>query len=468
MRQIDIHKSDAMGRQPIWSLLARFSGPAIISMTTASTYNMVDAMWVGRLGSNSLAALVVAFPVMLLFMSISIGSGIGASSLISRNLGAGRHEQANQIAGNAISLSLIIGMLMAAVCLPLMEPILRLLGASEAVMPAAQKYLFIIAAFSIFDSFGLVIGTIIRAGGSPTFPSVVYVIASVSNIILDPFMIFGWGPFPAMGVQGAAIATVTSRGIAALIFVIYILRGKTAYNLHPSCFIPRLKILAEIYRIGLASIVRMSAASIVLALANRTAISYGEDKLAVLGVMNRIGSFAFMPCIGLSQGMLPLVGYNYGAGKHNRVGEVVVKAGLLSIAWGIMCAAISLLLPRQVMSIFNSNPAFLDTGQRAMVIFALSFFSIGLQSVLGSFFQGLGRGMASLVLASSRQVIFLLPALLILPRYFGLTGLWTSFPAADTLAITLCLIWTIFECRHLGIRLRLRYPENGKEQATSN
>ena len=460
MKQADGHRSDVMGRQPIWSLLARFSGPAIISMTMASTYNMVDRMWVGRIGYNELAALTAAFPVMLLFMSISIGTGMGASSLIARSLGAGKREQANRVAGTAITLSLIIGILMAAICLPLLEPILKQMGASDAVMPMAKKYLFIIAAFSIFDSFMLVIGTIIRAGGSPTFPSVVFVAASVINMILDPFLIFGWGPFPAMGVQGAAIATVTARGIGALIFVIYLLRGKIAYHLHPRNFIPRLKILAEIYRIGLASIVRMSAAAVVLALANRTAIQFGEDKLAVLGVMGSVASFAFMPSIGLSQGVLPLVGYNHGAGKNNRVGEVVVKAGLLSLGWGIMCAIIGLLLPRQIMALFNSDPGFLDTGQRAMRIFALSFFSIGLQYTLSAFFQGLGRGIPSLVLTSARQIIFLLPALLILTRYFGLTGLWASFPTADGLAITLCLVWTTYEFRRLKIPFKLRYPHN--------
>jgi Na+-driven multidrug efflux pump len=263
-----------------------------------------------------------------------------------------------------------------------------------------------------------------------------------------------------MGVQGAAIATVTARGIGALIFVIYLLRGKIAYHLHPRNFIPRLKILAEIYRIGLASIVRMSAAAVVLALANRTAIQFGEDKLAVLGVMGSVASFAFMPSIGLSQGVLPLVGYNHGAGKNNRVGEVVVKAGLLSLGWGIMCAIIGLLLPRQIMALFNSDPGFLDTGQRAMRIFALSFFSIGLQYTLSAFFQGLGRGIASLVLTSARQIIFLLPALLILTRYFGLTGLWASFPTADGLAITLCLVWTAYEFRRLKIPFKLRYPHN--------
>ncbi|MCK5429005.1 MAG: hypothetical protein KAI94_06010, partial [Anaerolineales bacterium] len=157
---------------------------------------------------------------------------------------------------------------------------------------------------------------------------------------------------------------------------------------------------------------------------------------------------------------LPLVGYNHGAGKNNRVGEVVVKAGLLSLGWGIMCAVIGLLLPRQIMALFNSDPGFLDTGQRAMRIFALSFFSIGLQYTLSAFFQGLGRGIASLVLTSARQIIFLLPVLLILSRYFGLTGLWASFPTADGLAITLCLVWTTYEFRRLKIPFKLRYPHN--------
>jgi len=464
MKQADGHRSAVMGQKPIWSLLLRFSGPAIISMTMASTYNMVDKMWVGRIageaGLQSLAALQAAFPWMLLFMSISIGTGMGASSLISRSLGAGQRQQANRIAGNAITLSAIIGVLMMVICLPLLEPILRMSGASEEVMPIAKQYLFIIAAFSIFDSFMLVIGTVIRAGGSPTFPSVVFVTASVINIILDPFLIFGWGIFPALGVQGAATATVAARGIGALIFLIYLLRGKMAYHLRPSYFMPKLKILAGIYRIGIASIVRMSAAAAVLMLANTAAKPFGDDKVAVLGVLGSIATFAFLPSIGLSQGVLPLVGYNYGAKKYNRVGEVVVKAGLLSLGWGIMCAIVGILLPRQIMSLFNSDPSFLDAGQQAMRIFAISFFSIGLQNTLSAFFQGLGRGIASIVLSSARQVIFLLPALLILTHYFELTGLWASFPTADTLAIILCLVWTAYEFKHLKIPFKLRYPHN--------
>ncbi len=458
MKQVHGHKSEIMGQRPIWRLLARFSGPAIISMTTQSTYNMVDRIWVGKMGYDGLAALQASFPWMLLFMSISIGTGMGAASLISRKLGSGQKEEANQVAGNAITLSLIIGIVMAVICLPLLEPILSMSGASEAVMPLARQYLFIIAAFSVFDSFMLVMGTVIRAGGSPIFPSVVFVTASVINIVLDPFLIFGWGIFPALGVQGAAIATVAARGIGALIFLIYLLKGKMAYHLHPGCFILKLKILAEIYRIGLASIVRMSAAAVVLMLANAIARPFGDEKVAVLGVMNSIATLAFMPSIGLSQGVLPLVGYNYGAKKYSRVGEVVVKAGLLSFGWGVMCAIIGLSLPRQIMSVFNSDPGFLDTGQWAMLIFALSFFSIGLQHILSAFFQGLGRGIASLLLSSARQVIFLLPALLILTRYFDLTGLWASFPTADTLAIILCLVWTAYEFRHLKIPFKMRYP----------
>ena len=459
MRRFDDHRSASMGHQSIWKLLGRFAGPSIISMTTASTYNMVDAMWVGRLGSNALAALVVAFPLMLLFMSIGIGTGIGASSLISRNLGMGNRDEANHVAGNSITISVIIGLLMAAICLPIIEQILRLLGSSDLIMPEAKSYLSIIIAFSVIESFLLVIGTIIRSGGSPIFPSVVYVIASVLNMIIDPVFIFGWGPLPAMGISGAAVATVIARSIGALIFIVYLASGKSSYRFSPKCFLPSIKIIVEIYRIGFASIVRMSAASIVMALANRIAISFGEDKLAVLGVLNRIASFSFMPTIGLGQGMMPLVGYNYGAGRNDRVGEVVTKAGWLSLVWGALCAFIAIFFSRWVMSWFNSDPGFLDAGEWAMRIFALSFFSIGLQGILSSFFQGIGRGIASLVLASSRQIIFLLPALLIFTRYFGLIGLWASFPTADLCAVVLTIVWTVYEFRKLKIPFKLQYRD---------
>jgi putative MATE family efflux protein len=300
----------------------------------------------------------------------------------------------------------------------------------------------------------MIVSTIIRAEGSPIFPSVVVVIAAIANIILDPIMIYTLN----MGIAGAAYATVIARTIGSALLVWYFVSGRTTFKFKLRYFIPKLKILFEIYRVGLASIVQMSAASIILMLANWIAIGYSEIHLAVMGVLFRLSSFAFMPSIGLSQGVLPLVGYNYGAKLKDRVGEVIIKAGMAALMLGIGCALIALVIPTELMSLFNSDPEFLALGETATRIFAIGFISIGLQNVLGSFFQGLGRGVASLVVASARQIIFLLPAILILPKIWDDTGLWISFPLANTLAIIMTLVWTAYEFKHLGIRFRLGYP----------
>ncbi|MFC1951279.1 MATE family efflux transporter [Chloroflexota bacterium] len=466
MKQAGRHKSDSMGQQSIWRLLFRFSGPAIVSMTVASTYNVVDRIWVGRIpgeeGLQSLTALGYVFPVMMAFMAILIGTGVGSASLISRRLGAGDKRGANRIAGITITMTIVLGILMTAVVLPNMDGILRLIGAGDAtpydakVLQLAKNYLSIIATFAFVNAFSLTVGSIIRAEGSPTFPSVVMIIAALTNIALDPIFIHVLD----MGVKGAATATVIARSVSVVLFIYYFISAKTSFRLKARSFLPNIRILAQIYKVGLASIVRMSAFSFVTILANRIATSFSTDHVAVLSVLFTISSFAIMPCMGLGQGMLPLVGYNYGASLKERVGEVVSKASVIALLWGIMCTLLALLIPTQLVSLFNSDPEFLIIGTKAIRIFAIAFFTAGLQIMLSSFFQGLGRGIASLILASSRQIIFLIPAILILPRLFNETGFWYSFPTADLCAITVTLIWTAFEYRRLGIRFHLRYPKN--------
>jgi len=195
-----------MGRAPVWRLLARFSGPTIVSMLVTASYNIVDAIFVGRLGPEALAALAIAFPLMMIFMSIGAGTGIGATSLISRRLGAGDQEGANRVAGVSISLSILIGGLITLVCLPNLEALLRLFGASGPVLPLAMSYLSILVTFQVLNSFLLIIGSIIRAEGSPLFSSGGQIVSALTNIALDPILIFGLGSIPAMGVAGAAAA----------------------------------------------------------------------------------------------------------------------------------------------------------------------------------------------------------------------------------------------------------------------
>jgi putative MATE family efflux protein len=448
--------SEAMGRESIGRLLLRFSGPAVVSMLVGASYNVVDAIFVGRLGPEALAALAIAFPLMLIFMAIGQGTGVGVASVISRRLGAGDPEGANRVAGVAIALSLIIGVLITIVCFPILEPLLRLFRASGPVLPLAKRYVSVLIAFQFLNPFLMVLGSIIRAEGRPILSSTGMIVSAIINIALDPILIFGLGPIPAMGVAGAATATVIGRGIGGLVFIVYLVSGRTSYRFRPGYFLPRLRILIEIYRVGVASMARMSAQALVMALANGVATSFGVIPLAAIGVILRCARFAFMVCMGIGQGMLPLVGYNFGAKQKQRVGEVVIKAGLVSLAWATLCWLVLILFPTQVMSLFNNDPEFLHEAVHALRIFVLLFFAVGIQGIATFFFQGIGKGFPSLILATARQVIFLSPALLILPRIFGLIGLWAAFPVADALSIVLTLAWTSIEFRRQGIRFSFR------------
>jgi len=456
------NRSEIMGRDSIWKLLLRFSGPSIISMLVTSSYNIVDTIFVGRLGPEAIAALTIVWPLMMIFIAISMGTGVGAASSVARRLGAGDHEGANRVAGTTITLAILVGALMTVIVLPNMEALLSLFGATGSVLPLAKSYMSILATYSVALVFMVTIGNIVTAEGNPILASSALIVSALLNIILDPILIFGLGPIPAMGVAGAAIATVIGRSTGALILIVYLVSKKTSYQFQLSYFLPKLKILAEIYRVGFASMVRMIAGSATMVVANRIAVSFGVIPLAVRGVLFRTSSFAFMPTFGLGQGVLPLVGYNFGANQNKRVGEVVTKASLLALLWGILCFITAMLFSKQIISIFNTEAQFLLEGNQALRIFSLAFFTIGIQMIIGFFFQGIGKGLPSLVLASARQVIFLLPCLLIFPQLFGLTGLWVAYPVADILAFILAIIWASIEFRRLGIRFSLRYK---KQQA---
>lgn len=447
-------RREAMGRDPIWRLLLRFSGPAIISMTVASSYQLVDAIFVGRLGQNALAAMSVTYPLSLSFIAIASGTGVGVTSLISRSLGAGDSKGADKAASVAISLCFLISIIIALVCLPNLDAILRMLGAGDTVLPLAREYMSILIKFQIFSYLSLILGNIIRADGNPVFTSSVAISSSLINIALDPVLIFGLGPLPAMGISGAATATVIARGTGTTINLVYIVSGRTAYKFRPSHFIPSLPVVGKIYRVGVASIVRSGAQFVVMGVVNRTAASFGVTSLAIMGVLVRAGRFVLMPCLGLGQGMLPLIGYNYGAQKKERVSELVFKAGTAGVSWTILCWLAIMLFPTQVMSAFNAEVEFLSEGAQAIRLYSIVFFVLGIQMIPGFFFQGIGRGFPATVLSAARQVAFILPGILVLPRFFGVTGIWVSFPIADALGFLLAVSWMAKEFRRQGINFR--------------
>lgn len=456
VRATGYDRSEAMGRETISKLLLRFSVPAIIAAETAAGYNLFDAIWCGRLGAEALAALTVAGPLMTIYRAIGSGIGVGAASLIARNLGAGKKEETNRVAGCSISFFFIVSGLMTIICLMNLRTLLRLFGADDSVLPLAESYMFVETCSIAVDFFLVVLVELVRVGGSPTIASAGMIIASVTDLIWSPILVFGIGPFPALGMAGAALGTTIGRGIGVSVLLTYLGLGKSIYQFKPSYFLPNLRTVTEIYSIGLSQTVRASAASMSQIIASRTAASFGVISLAVLGVLYKVNMIVFGFCMGIGQGMLPLVGYNFSAQKKERVGELVVKAGLISFMWGALCWVGATLFSTQVMSLFSTDSNFLAIGTPALQMFALGFFFIGLQTNLSSFFQGIGKAIPSLVVASSRQLIFLIPCLLIMPNIFGLTGLWAAYPVADALSVVLTLTWTGITFRNLKIPFRLR------------
>jgi Na+-driven multidrug efflux pump len=318
--------------------------------------------------------------------------------------------------------------------------------------------MFVETASMALDFFLVVLVELVRVGGSPALASASMIVASILDLIFSPILVFGVGPFPALGIAGAALGTTIGRAVGVAVLLIYLGLGKSIYQFKPSYFRPRLGIVTEIYRVGISQTVRAGSASISQAIANNVTAAFGVIPLAVLGVVFKVNMIVFSVCMGIGQGMLPLVGYNFGAQHKERIGEVVVKAGLISFLWGALCWVVVTLFPTQIMSLFGTDPNFLVEGTRALRIFALGFFAVGLQNNLSFFFQGIGKAVPSLIVSSSRNLIFLIPNLLIIPRLFGLTGLWIAYPLADALSVLLSLAWAAIMFRNLKIPFHLRSP----------
>ncbi|MCS7115569.1 MAG: MATE family efflux transporter [Nitrososphaerota archaeon] len=439
----------AMGQEKISKLLFRFSTPSIIAVEAGAAYEIFDALWTGRLGAEALAALSVAGPLMAIYRAIGAGIGVGGSSLIARHLGAKRKEEADRAACNSISLFFIVSGLVALICVINLEFLLRLFGANESVMPFAYSYMLIETLAMPIDFFLIVVAELIRTQGSPAVASAGSVIASAADIFWSPILVFGIGPFPAFGIAGAALGTFVGR-VIGLAFLVPYLAFKSIYQFKRAYFVPKPRIVADIYSIGASNTLRMGAVSIAQILACRTAAAFGTIPLAVLGVLFRVGMINFGFCVGVSQGTLPLVGYNFGARKNRRIRELVIKAGIVSFIWGVIWCIAAMLFPTHILSLFNADPEFLAVGSTALRIFALGFLTVP-ELTLSSFFQGIGKAVPALIVSSSRQLLFLIPSLLIMPYLFGLTGLWGAYVVAGVSAFILGFAWTALEFRKLKV-----------------
>ncbi len=436
-----------MGEESITRLLIRFSLPATAGMLVMATYNIVDTIFVGILGSEAIAALSVAFPFQMLLGALGIGTGVGAASLISRSLGSGQREVAQNAVGQVISLSVIYGLVVALVGFFFLEPILVLFGATPEILALTGEYVIVITSGSVMFFLIMSLNNVVRGEGNPKLSMYVMIISAVINIALDPVFIFLLG----MGVRGAAVATVLAKIVGVVIMLRYFTSGKGEITICLSCLKPHWETIRKIYVIGFPAMILQISTNLSLVVANNILAVYGFLAIAALGLIFRLFMFALMPIIGVSQGMLPIIGYNFGAGKMDRIRETLIKCVIISTGIATFFGTVYFIWPSLFISIFSREPELIALASGALRIMVIMFPLIGAQIVFSTYFQATGKGIPSLVLSILREVILFIPLLLILSGLFGLDGVWVSRPASDLLAFLVTYILITRELRRQGI-----------------
>ncbi|MEI7616093.1 MAG: MATE family efflux transporter [Actinomycetota bacterium] len=426
-------------------LLFKFSLPATIGLVVSSLYNIVDTLYVGQgVGPLAIAGLAIVLPIQILMFAVGMMIGAGSGSIISRSLGRNDRHKAILTAGNGMILNFVISIIVMVPCYFLINKILIFFGASPEVFTYAKDYMSVILFGFIFQSFDIAGNSIIRAEGRPRASMYVLILGAVLNIILDPIFIFVF----KMGVRGAAIATVISQIISAIYILLYFMFGKSIFRLNLKMFRPDIPIMKEILKLGLPSFLMGIVDSVIFILFNRAILRYGSDLyIAIMGIAIRIMDITIMPIIGIAQGFSTITGFNYGAKKYDRVRFILRE----SFLWTTVISAISFILifgfPRMMLGIFSSNKDLLAIGILPLRITTAVFITLGLQFIGGSFFQAIGKAVPAIILNISRQVIFLIPGILVLPRFFGLNGVWLSLPISDFLSTVLTLIFIGYELK---------------------
>ncbi len=440
--------SKQLGELKVINLLMKFSIPAIIGMLVNALYNVVDRIFIGNgVGSLGIAGTTVAFPVMLIMMAFSMLIGIGANSLVSIRLGENKKEEAEVIFGNSVSLLIISSLVLTVVGLAVLDPLLKLMGASNQILPYARDYLQIILIGGVFQSLGMGMNNFIRSEGNPRIAMYTMLIGAVINTVLDPVFIFVFD----MGMKGAAIATIFAQLVSAVWVVSYFLRGKSLLKLRLKNMMLIPGVVAGILALGIAPFAMQLAASVQNFILNASLANYGGDiAISGMGIVNSIVTLMIMPIFGINQGVQPIIGFNYGARKFDRVKEAYKLAVMFATVIVIIGWILTRVCPEQLVSLFNkTDTELINFSTMALRRFMMFLPFIGFQIVSSNYFQAVGKPTHSALLGLSRQVLILIPALLILPSFFGLVGVISAGPLADVISTVITGIFIFVEMRKL-------------------
>lgn len=437
-----------LGTKPIGTLIKQYAVPGIIAMTASSLYNMVDSIFIGHIpdvGSLSMSGLAVTFPLMNISTAFGTLVGVGAATMISVLLGQKNYKSAGKVLCNDVTLNIITGIIFTIVSLVWMDPILRFFGASDATLPYARDYMTYIAIGNAVTHLYFGLNAIVRSSGNPKLAMGLTLFTVTSNAILDPIFIYILG----LGIKGAAIATVLCQCMALGYTLWYFLDQDRFLHLPRSLKIFRIdwKIAGDSLAIGMGPFLMNLASCIVVLFINQQLVKWGGDlALGAFGIVNRISFIFVMIVMGFNQGMQPIAGYNFGARQYSRVREVYVKTALWATLVTVFGFVVSELFPETVVRAFTSDPVLLEKSAGGLRMMNLAFPIIGFQMVTSNLFQCLGMVRKSIFLSLSRQLLFLVPCIYLLPPIFeSEAGVWYSYPIADTVAaiVTAVMAWSL-------------------------
>ena len=432
-----------LGTKPVGKLLAQYALPAIIAMTAASLYNIIDRVFIGQVvGPMAISGLAITFPFMILAAAFGAAVGVGAATTISVKLGQKDYESAENTLGNTITLNLIIGLAFGGICLLFLDPILRFFGASDATLPYARDFMQIILAGNVFSHMYFGMNAVLRAASKPRMAMFATIFTVAMNILLDAVFILWWH----WGIKGAAFATVISQ-VLALCWQMKLFANKNEL-LHLKRGIYKLKayLVKNIISIGISPFLMNACACVIVIFINNQLVKFGGDiAVGAYGIANSIAMIFIMFVIGLNQGMQPIAGYNYGAQQYGRMMRVVKLSIITAICIMLTGWTLAMFAPYYCARMFTKDPELIKGSIKAIQIIMMMYPFIGCQMVITNFFQCIGKVKISIFLSLSRQLLFLLPLLVLLPNFYGINGVWASMPTSDLISVIVAIsIMTVY------------------------
>lgn len=424
-------RTELMGKAPIPKAIMKIAVPAIIGMLVMAIYNLVDTLFVSQLGTSATGAVTVAFPLFMLVAAIGLTFGIGSGSYISRMLGAKKLDEVNRAASTAFYLTIAAGLIFSVLGMIFIEPLLNAFGATETIMVHAKDYVFILLGVATIQMCNMTMNNMLRSEGSAFISMAGLAVGALLNIALDPIFIFVFD----MGVAGAAVATAISQGVSFIILIQYYIRHKSIARIKIKMITLKKYLLAQIMKIGLPTFFRQALQSIAAALLIVAARHYGDSAIAAVGIFNRVIFMSLGVVFGFGQGFQPVAGYNFGANQFRRLREAIKFSVFTTTIFCVFSAILFFVFSPQILMAFNADPETKRIGIIAFRYFAAMLPFLGFAVTITVLFQAMGHGTGALVLSIARQGIFYIPLILILPRIFGIDGIFISQPIADFLTL---------------------------------